>query len=195
MSTRDEAGNILQQIEATTLGGVAKASFVIDKPGKVEVHVASEPALTSDVLQFDATGEGVAVTVVVPEATQTPEPILPTPTVVIENNLISSDGYPLIGVWFLVLLAVLGSAALTLWAVSRIVNPRWGLRFGLCVLVGGFGAYNYLALGFPHAAEWIGSKSGGAFGVLLFTLAGEALGIIIAWVWARWFSGQEWRAD
>jgi len=25
----------------------------------------------------------------------------------------------------------------------------------------------------------------------LFTLAGEAVGIIAAWVWARWFSGQE----
>jgi len=191
MSTRDETGNILQQVEATTLDGIAKASFVIDKPGKVEVRAVSEPAVASDVLQFDATDEGVAVTVVVPEATQTPEPILPTPTVVIENNLISSEGYPRIGVWFLALLTILGSVALIFWAVGRVFNPRWGLRFALCALIGGFGAYNYLALGFPHAVEWIGSKSGGVFGVLLFTLAGEALGIIAAWIWARWFSVQE----
>jgi hypothetical protein len=62
------------------------------------------------------------------------------------------------------------------------------LRFAIGVLIGGFGAYNYLALGFPRALEWISSDSGGAFGVLLFTLAGEALGIILMWVWFRWFS-------
>ncbi len=194
MSTRDETGSILQQVEATTLDGIVKASFTIDKPGKVEIHVVSEPAVVSDVLQFDATNEGVAVTVVVPDATQTPEIILPTPTVVVENDLVSPEGYPRIGVWLLVLLAVFGSALLTFWAVSRVVSPRWGLRFALSVLVGGFGAYNYLALGFPHAAEWIGSETGGAFGVLLFTLAGEALGIIFTWIWARWFSEPESQA-
>jgi len=194
MSTRDEVGSILQQVDATTLDGVAKASFSIDKPGKVEIHVVSEPAVISDVLQFDATSEGVAVTVVVPESTPTPETILPTPTVIVVSDLVSQEGYPRIGVWLLVLLAVFGSSLLTFWAVSRVISPRWGLRFALSVLIGGFGAYNYLALGFPRAAEWIGSESGGAFGVLLFTLAGEALGIIITWVWARWFSEQESQA-
>jgi beta-N-acetylhexosaminidase len=191
MSTRDETGSILQQVDAETLDGVARASFVIDKPGKVEIRVVSEPAVDSGALRFDATNEGVAVTVVVPDATQTPEVIPPTPTVIVENDLISPEGYPRIGVWLLVLLAVFGSALLTFWAVSRMVSPRWGLRFALSVLVGGFGAYNYLALGFPHAVEWIGSESGGAFGVLLFTLAGEALGIILVWIWARWLSEQE----
>jgi hypothetical protein len=65
------------------------------------------------------------------------------------------------------------------------------LRFALAVLIGGFGAYNYLALGFPRALTWISSDSGGAFGVLLFTIAGEALGIILAWIWWRAFSGSE----
>ncbi len=194
MSTRDDEGNILQQVETTTLDGLAQASFTIDKPGKVEIHVVSEPAVVSDVLQFDATGEGVAVTVVVPEVTETREIIPPTPTVVVENDLVSPDGYPRIGVWLLVLLALFGSALLTFWAVSRVVSPRWGLRFALAVLIGGLGAYNYLALGFPFATAWIGSESGGAFGVLLFTLAGEALGIILTWVWARWFSEQESQA-
>jgi hypothetical protein len=132
----------------------------------------------------------VAVTVVVPVVTQTPEVILPTPTVIVENDLISTEGYPRVGLWLLVLLAVFGSAVLTFWAISRIVEPRWGLRFALCILIGGFGAYNYLALGFPGAVEWIASESGGAIGVLLFTFAGEALGGIAAWVWFRWFSGR-----
>lgn len=194
MATSDETGSILRQVESTTSEGVARASFVIDKPGKVEVHAVSEPAVVSDVIQFDATNEGVAVTVVVPVVTATPEPPTPTPTAVPENNFISPEGYPRAGIWFLMLVGVLGSALLVFWAVSRIIAPRWGLRFALSALVGGFGAYNYLALGFPRALAWVSSDSGGAFGVLLFTLAGEAFGIILAWLWWRLLSGSESQA-
>jgi beta-N-acetylhexosaminidase len=195
MSTSDETGSILKQVEATTSDGVARASFVIDKPGKVEVHAVSEPAVVSAVLQFDATSEGVAVTVVAPVViTATPEPPTPTPTVIPENPFISPEGYPKAGIWFLVLLGILGSAMLVFLAVSRIITPRWGVRFALSVLIGGFGAYNYLALGFPRALAWVSSDSGGAFGILLFTLAGEALGIILAWIWWRLLSGSESQA-
>jgi beta-N-acetylhexosaminidase len=194
MATSDETGSILRQVESTTSDGLARASFVIDKPGKVEVNAVSEPAVVSDVIQFDATNEGVAVTVVVPVVTATPEPPTPTPTFVPENNFISPEGYPRAGIWFLMLVGVLGSALLVFWAVSRVIVPRWGLRFALSALVGGFGAYNYLALGFPRALAWVSSDSGGAFGVLLFTLAGEAFGIILAWLWWRLFSGSESQA-
>jgi beta-N-acetylhexosaminidase len=194
MSTRDETGSILKQVDATTVDGLAHASFVIDKPGKVEVRAVSEPALVSDVLQFDATSEGVAVTVVAPVVTNTPEPPTPTPTPIPEDPFISSDGYPRPGIWFIVLLGVFGSAMLIFWAVSRIIEPRWGVRFALSALIGGFGAYNYLALGFPLAVTWISSDTGGAFGVLLFTLAGEAFGIILAWIWFRVFSGSRSQA-
>jgi beta-N-acetylhexosaminidase len=194
MSTSDETGSILKQVEATTVDGMARASFVIDKPGKVEVHAVSEPAVVSDVLQFDATSEGVAVTVVAPVVTDTPEPPTPTPTAIPENNFISPEGYPRAGIWFIVLLGIVGGAMLTYWATSRVIAPRWGLRFALLALIGGFGAYNYLALGFPRALAWVASDSGGAFGVLLFTLAGEACGIILAWVWWRLLSGSESQA-
>lgn len=195
MSTRDESGSILQQVETTTQDGMARASFVIDKPGKVEIRAVSEPALVSDVLQFDATSEGVAVTVVVPSATETPETPTPTPTVIPENDFISPEGYPRLGVWLLVLVGVLGSALLAYWTMSRVIAPRWGVRFALSVLIGGFGAYNYLALGFPRALDWVASESGGAVGVLLFTLGGEALGLILAWMWWRLFSGSGSRAS
>ena len=66
MSTRDESGEILQQIEAKTSAGVARASFAINEPGKVEISAVSELAVISEVLQLDASNEGAAVTVVVP---------------------------------------------------------------------------------------------------------------------------------
>ena len=189
LATRDETGSILQQVDVTTTDGIARTSFVIDKPGKVEIRVISEPALLSEVLQFDATDTGVAVTVVAPVLTEEVETAVPTITPSPENGFISPGGYPRTGMWMVILFAALSSAFLAYWAVSRVLNVRWGVRFALCVLVGAFAAYNYLALGFPGAAAWISSETGGAFGVLLFTLAGEAAGAISAWVWWRWFSG------
>ena len=196
MSTRAESGGILRQVEATTVDGIARATFVIDKPGSVEISVASEPALVSEVLQFEASDEGnVAVTVVVPVVTTTPEPILPTPTVaVVENDLISLEGYPRIGMWLLTLLALFGSAGLTFWAVSRVISARWGLRWALCIFFGGLLGYNYLALDFPGAANWI-AQDAGAVGVLLLTFSGEVLGGVAAWIWMQWFSAPASRED
>ena len=193
MSTREESGGILNQVDATTVDGVARASFAIDKPGKVEISAASERAVISNVLQFDASDVGAAVTIVVPEVSMTPTPVTPTLTPVPENDLISPDGHPRIGVWLLVLISLFGGALLTFWAASRIFSMRWGLRWALCVFVGGLLGYNYLALDFPGAAEWI-ALEGGAFGVLLLTFLGQIAGLMAAWIWMRWVSEPESRA-
>jgi hypothetical protein len=195
MSTRDEEGGILKQVDTTTTAGVARASFSIDKPGKVEISAASEPAVVSGVVQFDASDEGAAVTIVVPTVSVTPAPATPTLTLAApENDLVSVDGHPRIGAWMLVLIAVFGSAVLTYWAASRILSPRWGLRWALCVFLGGMLGYNYLALDFPGAADWIASQSG-ALGVLLLVFVGELIGVLAAWIWMRLVSAQESRAN
>ena len=190
MSTRDVSGGILNQVETTTNNGLSYASFAIDKPGTVEISVISEPAMVSEVLQIDASDEGSPAIIVTPQVTSTPTPILPTATPTPENGLVTPEGYPRLGVWLLVLLAVTGSALLSFWAVSRIVSMRWALRWALCIFLGGLLAYNYLALGFPGAADWVAGGSG-AFGVLVLTFTGEALGGITAWVWMKWFSEPE----
>jgi beta-N-acetylhexosaminidase len=194
MSTRDESAGILKQIESTTVDGLARASFAIDKPGKVEINVVSEPAVISEVLQFDAGNEGAAVTVVVPQVTMTPEPITPTVTIVPTNDLVSPDGHPRIGVWLISMLALVGGALLGYWAISRIITPRWGLRWALCIFLGGLLGYNYLALDMPGAANWIAS-SGGALGVLVLIFAGEAVGLLGAWGWMRWVNEPRSRAN
>ena len=194
MSKRDEAGSVLQFVDATTVEGIAHASFSIDQPGKVEISAASELANVSEVIQFDASNEGAAVTVVVPEPTDTPQPILPTATVPVQNDLVSPEGYPRIGVWLLVLLALFGGALLMFWAVSRLVTLRWGLRWALCIFLGGLLAYNYLALGFPGVTDWIASDAG-AVGVLLLTLIGEVMGALVAWIWMQVFSGPKSQED
>ena len=196
MSTLDEGGEILQQVDATTVDGMARASFEINRPGKVEIRAFSEPAMLSGVIQFDASNEGAAVTVVVPSVTATLETVTPTltPVVVVENDLVTPEGYPRLGIWMLVILAVVGGGILIFWAISRIVSPRWGLRWALCVFLGGLAAYNYLALDFPGAADWVVS-SGGAFGVLVLTFMGQAIGLAVAWLWMQFLSGPRSQED
>jgi len=194
MSTRADTGEILRQVQTTTLGGIARASFAIDKPGQVEIRVASEPAVISQVLQLDASDVGVAVTVVVPIATTTSAPVLPTQTSMPQNDLVSPEGYPRIGAWMLVLLALAGGAALVFWAASRLSSPRWGLRFALCVILGGLISYNYLVLGFPGAAAWIAVEDS-ALRILLLTFAGEVLGLVAGWIWMYRASAQESQED
>jgi len=184
MSTRDESGGILRQVDAITTSGVARANFVIDKPGNVEIAVASEPALLSSLLQFSASSEGVVVTEVAPVITVTSTETPPTPTPQPTPIWVTLDGYPRMGGWFLALLGLFGSIVLAFWAVSKIDSVRWGLRWALCMLIGGLIGYNYLALGFPGAAAWIASGSG-VNGLLTLMFSGETLGGIAALIWMR----------
>ena len=195
MITRDESGEILKQIEAETVAGIARAAFAIDRPGKVQISVISESALDSTLLQFDSSNVGAEVITVVPMPSPTLTPVLPTFTAMPpEDDLVTPEGHPRVGAWLLVLLAVFGGASLTFWAVSRIVSPRWGLRWALSTFAGGLAAYNYLALGLPGAAEWIAAGAGAA-GVLLITLIGETLGALAAWVWMQFLSAPVSPAD
>ena len=189
MSTRDESGGILRQVDVPTFNGMAGTSFLIDKPGNVEINVISEPALISETLQFDASDEGVAVTVVAPVMSSTPQIVSPTPTLTPVNDLVTPEGYPRIGAWMLVLLALAGGSALMFWGINKLISTRWALRFALSSIVGGLISYNYLALGFPGAAGWIAS-GGGALGILMLTFVGEVLGSLAAWIWMRSFSAR-----
>ncbi len=195
MSLLDQQNvGIFKPVDTTTTAGMARASFPIDKPGEVQINVASELAVNSVGIQFDASNEGAAVTVVVPTVSVTPQIETPTATAVPQNDLISQDGHPRIGVWLIALLALFGGAVLAYWAVSRIITPRWGLRWALCIFLGGLLGYNYLALDMPGAAEWIASGAG-ALGVLLLIFGGEAFGTLCAWIWMRWVNEPASRAS
>jgi hypothetical protein len=197
MSTTDENGQVQQFVDSTTVDGVARASFDITRPGSVEIRAVSEPALESGAvqIQLDPSNEGAVATVIQPQVspTITPMPtvtLTPTPT----RGPITPEGYPRVEMWFIVMVAVIGGALLTFWAMSRLVSPRWGLRWALCVFLGGLAAYNYLALGFPGAANWV-ATSAGASGVLMLTLAGELIGSLAAWIWMKLFSEPRLRED
>ena len=177
-----EGGGILQQVDSVTTEGVARASFGLDKPGLLEIKVISGSATISEVLQMDVSSIGAAaVTVIIPVLTET---IYPTPTAVIvkeQNEFVTNNGYPRFSAWLLAILLLAGGTWLAYWAVGRLAGIRIGIRWSLCVLLGGLLAYNYLAFGFPGSQSWLLDK--GVFGILLATFVGELLGLGAAWLW------------
>ncbi len=69
---RMKAGKFSNQMDSTTVDGVARASFAITRPGQVEIRAVSEPAVISNVIQFDASNEARPVTVISPTPQITP---------------------------------------------------------------------------------------------------------------------------
>ena len=60
-------------------------------------------------------------------------------------------------------------------------SPRWGIRSGLCALIGALLAYTYLNLGTEGTRFWM-EKSGTSF-VVEIIIAGLLLGWIGALIW------------
>lgn len=180
-----EGGGILQQVDAVTTQGIARASFGLDRPGLLEIRVASEPAVISEVLQLDVSQSGaVAVTVVVPELTQsivepTPEP----PVVEVEDPYVSKEGFPRFSAWFVAMLIIFASGMISYGVILQIVSRRQAVRWSLGILLGGLLAYNALSFGLFGLGEWL--LNAGLSGVVVFTLAGELIGFAGGWLWSR----------
>ncbi len=178
-------GSVIQQVEAATVDGVARASFSIDRSGLLEIHATSEPANTSVVLQMDITSNGIQVTIVAP--TPTDEPVTPTPTIAPtpeqSNPSAISEGYPGFGGWTAMVIFLGGLAYSAFWLGGRTFSTRWGLRWAFCVFMGGLLAYNYLAFGLPGSADWI--KLHGLPGILGVVILGAVLGLGGGWLWVK----------
>lgn len=184
MLVTGEGGGILQQVESVTTDGVARASFGLDKPGLLEIRVASEPAVISEVLQLDVSQSGaVAVTVVVPELTQSTQPT-PIPTVAREQDaFVTEEGFPRVSAWSLAMLFVVLGSGMLYGVSSRLVNRKSALRWTLGMLLGGLFAYNLLAFGIFNLPAWLTEAS--ISGVVYFTLTGQLLGLAGGWLWSR----------
>jgi beta-N-acetylhexosaminidase len=171
---------ILQQTDAVTTDGIARSSFVLDKPGLLEIRAVSEPAVNSLVLQLPVSESGaVAVTVVVPELTKPVEATPQTPVDQEVSDYISNAGYPRFAAWMLVMLFIVFCVWVAYSAGIRIANPRAAIRWALGISMGGLLAYNYLAFGLFGISSWLSST--GFSGLMLFVFLGELIGFAAAW--------------
>ncbi|MBI5961960.1 MAG: hypothetical protein HY863_00665 [Chloroflexi bacterium] len=185
MTLTGEGGPILQQYDAVTTQGVARAAFGLDKPGLLEIHATSEPAVNSVVLRLDVSQSGaVAVTVVVPELTQSVATVIPeTPVVEPEDGYVSNEGYPRFPAWLVAMFFIASCVLIGYGAGVRIADRRSAFRWALGIALGGLAAYNYLSIGLFGIMNWLSAS--GLSGLIMFVLLGELLGFVAGWVWAR----------
>jgi beta-N-acetylhexosaminidase len=185
MTLTGEGGGILQQADAITSQGAARVSFGLDKPGLLQIRASSDPAKISEVLQLDVSsaGQPAAVTVIVPAFTPETAPQAPRTPQPQQNGFVTQQGSPRFAAWVLVIMLLLGGAALVYWMGSRIESMRWGIRWGLCAIAGGLLAYNYIALGLPGGADF--AAANGIGGMLSVALMGLLAGWGGGWLWSR----------
>ncbi|HET6846876.1 MAG TPA: hypothetical protein VFH29_08565, partial [Anaerolineales bacterium] len=185
MELRGEGGSILQQQEAITTQGVARVSFGLDKPGLLEIRATSDPARVSQVLQLDvgSSGQAAAVTVIVPEMTETVESRPGATPIADENDFVTRTGELRFSAWVATILLLLACCAAIAFAGWRTAGPAWGQRWALGALAGGLVPYNYLALGLPGATEV--TVRSGIGGIILLGATGLLAGWLVCWLWWR----------
>jgi beta-N-acetylhexosaminidase len=163
---------------------VARAAFGLDKPGLLEIRVASEPAVISEVLQLDVSQSGaVAVTVVVPELTQSSAPTPVPPATEEADAFVSEEGYPRVSAWALSMIFLLLGSVMVNALASRFIKRTSALRWTLGMLLGGLVAFNLLAFGVFNLPAWLAGA--GVNGVIYATLFGGLLGWVGGWLWSR----------
>lgn len=183
MLAQGESG-LIQQVEAPTTQGVALAAFRLDQPGLVTINATSEPAKTSDTIQLNVTKEGATIIIITPTAEVTPAPPTPTPPVLatpVPSPLVSTQGYPSLLGWLMVVLVMAAGVSLVYWLGSQMVEPEWAIRWALLVLAGGLVTYNYLILGLPGGETWLAGRGLPAF--LQAVLVGQGVGFAFGWFW------------
>jgi len=179
-----QGGGVIQQSDQKTVGGVAQASFALERPGLIEIRASSDPATVSDTIRLDvSSGEPAAITVIAPFPTETLEPTPIPPTPVEEDIFITPDGYPRFNSWVFVILFIGLSSWLAFWAGSQIQSLRWGFRWAICVLLGGLAGYNATALGLFGSEQIL--LAGGLGAVLGLSALGELIGLGLGWIWSR----------
>lgn len=184
---RNGDATTVQQIDASTLQGVARAAFRIERDGLMEIRVTSGEAQASEILRLSILqGVSAGVTALAPPPTPT-ETLSPSPTPtqtttpsVTPTALLVTR--PHFDDWllamFMIALSVVGIYFIGVWWGSM----RWGVRWALCAVIGGLAAYSYMAIGLPGSTGWIGDSGRG--GIMGMTFLGVLLG---------WAAGVGWR--
>ncbi len=179
--------NTAQQIETTTIAGLARASYKLQSQGVLEIRVSSEPATISEVLRLEITeGQAAIITAIAPTPVTTPAATLessqsPTPESVFEKP--SSQRGPGLALWFLAII-IISSVVYGIFKLGeKKIEILWGIRWGIISFITAVIAYLYPALDLPGTQHWDGAAE--TFGVLTFCIIGLVIGWGIGWIWYR----------
>lgn len=181
--------SITQQFEATTTDGIAYYNYRIEAVGGLEVSATSEPATISDTLIINIGSDGTTeILSTTPTLEPSPMPTETATTVFTEEISATATpepghgSYPTLGEWALGII-VMGFGAGLAFLIGRFWwgSLQWGLRSGLCALIGSLVTYTYLNLGFSSVKYWM--EESGAIFVVEMVIVGLLLGWIGALIW------------
>jgi beta-N-acetylhexosaminidase len=186
----NDAG-LAQQITATTVGGIARASYRIQSGGSLEVRVTSGPANSSRQLRLNISSTGqVAITAVTPTnpppSPTVTETVTPTATVTITPTQTPTPAPPArpgANVWLLSLLIAWGMGVGFFFLGRNLGSLRWGVRWGLLAAAGGLLVYTWLAAGLPGGPGLI--ESSGPASLIWLTLLGSLVGWLVGFTWRQ----------
>jgi beta-N-acetylhexosaminidase len=182
-----ETGTV-QQVNTVTQDGIARTSYRIASQGIMEIKASSDPALLSEILTLDVTSDTVAVITIIaptPIVTETiGEVASPTPTAT-EAPVNEETKNPGISDWLLSMLVIWAVGGCVFVLGRRYVSLHWGLRWGLCSILGGLLFYTILIIFIPVSLKW--SDPFGRVGLFFVLLLGCGLGFGVGYIWRNRF--------
>ncbi len=166
----------VQQIEATTVNGVARASIKLQSEGVHEVRVTSEPALNSQILVLNITpGAGTLISAITPTPIPTQEDVSTLevneaqPETIPEEEA-EKEANPFLE-WFLTSLFAWGSGLIFFFNSETYTHVKDRAIVSIGITLGGLLTALWLILGLPGSIERVGAS--GYASLLIVTLIGE----------------------
>jgi len=179
----------IQQIESTTVGGVARASIKLQSEGMHEIRVTSEPALNSQILVLNISPEeGALISAIDPtpipteaETTAIPgEPVeeedVPVEPVKANNKLLE---------WLLTSLLAWGSGLLFFYNSDQLGKVRNRAFISSGIVAGGLLTALWQILDFSGGAPRVGFV--GYVNLFFVTLMGEVIFGVVLYIYIRRF--------
>ncbi len=183
-----DIGSNVQQVEAITLKGIAKANYRVQNTGLVDIRVVSDPAYNSDVIQIEVpVPEGAEATIVVlstPEMTETPTPtVSPTVQPTDEQAIITDlpPQLPRISDWLMMVIIISLISSVLFFFTRKKISPRWSLRWSLLAFIGGTIVYALMGILFALKFTWTNSLT--SIDLMALTCLGALTGWFVGWVW------------
>lgn len=174
----------IQQVETTTIDGIARAAFKLQSSGLHEIRAVSEPALNSQILILDITEEtGTIISAVTPT---------PIPTASVTEQPVSEESLPpesfieiqmnnnRIIEWLIVTFAAWISGIIVFYITNFNRKISQCLRIACGSVIGGLLIGYWLILGLPGSFPRFGFS--GYLSLLFFVLLGNALTGYFCWL-------------